>query len=61
MKGVQKPLDIPPPLWHSTPIMKNNNHGYTLTELFIGLAILAIISLCGVTLWAACHFIAKFW
>ena len=41
--------------------MKNNNHGYTLTEIFVVVAILAIIALGGVALWVACHFIAKFW
>lgn len=41
--------------------MKNNNHGFTLMELLIGLAILVQIALIGLVIWVIVHFIAKFW
>jgi len=41
--------------------MKNNNHGFTLMELLICLAILAKITFVGLVVWVIFHFIAKFW
>lgn len=37
------------------------NKGYTIVEVFIAIAIISILILMGFGIWAAVHFISKYW